>query len=213
MQISVRADVVRAKAFFKELKAKEIDSAAANAINILLRAARNESIKKVAEVRKVRPSLIRASIQIAKRASFWSPQGEVRATGKPISLREYSAKQTSTGVTVNVMGQAKEIRSAFGPGILGRITQRFIYTQNGKRRQSVERDAGPNPQIMGGHVFVRLGRARLPIRQLYGPSIPTGFIRDEVRDAQERVIEVDWPKEIAKQINAALVKLRARHGG
>src|SRR5579885_2528284 len=44
----------------------------------------------------------------------------------------------------------------------------------GKRRVFAHTFIGPN-----GHVFVRVGKARLPIRKLFGPAIPKEMVRDE----------------------------------
>jgi len=52
----------------------------------------------------------------------------------------------------------------------------------GKRRVFPHTFIGPNE-----HVFVRLGRARLPVKKLFGPSIPKEMVKDEAEQTFYRV--------------------------
>jgi hypothetical protein len=74
-------------------------------------------------------------------------------TGRHLPLSFFGAKQFSYGVRAKIWGKAQSFRSAF----------------------VVKRD--------GGGVFKRTGKARFPIEQLWGPSVPTEMLRDEAYDA------------------------------
>lgn len=63
----------------------------------------------------------------------------------------------------------------FGP----RATKKGVSAAPwGKRRVFPHTFLGPN-----GHVFVRLGKARLPIKKLFGPNIPKEMVKDETEAA------------------------------
>jgi len=199
LRVNIQADVKHAAAFFKELDQVHVNRASSNALNVVIREVRNESLDEISKVRRVKKSLVRRAVRITQRASNSVLTAICAAVGRPISLKEYSAKQNELGVTVNVEGTPKLIKGAFGPGYRG--------TGRGQSRVpgQVER--------LGGHVFVRTTQARLPIKKLMGPSITTGFIKDVVRRAQRRLIAVRWPIVLREKMSDQLVKLRAKHGG
>lgn len=74
-------------------------------------------------------------------------------SGPHLPLSLFGAKQFSYGVRARIWGKAQTFRSAF----------------------VVER--------LGGGVFKRTGKARFPIEQLWGPSVPKEMLRDEAYDA------------------------------
>lgn len=96
----------------------------------------------------------------------------ISAAHKPLSLKIFKPRQDASGVTAKVWRQNKSFRSA------------FIV------------------QSLGGHVSRRVGRARLPIRQLYGPSMATELIKDESRAAFQRVI-----RELPPRVNHELARV------
>jgi len=193
LRVNISADIKKATAFFNELDKRSISYGSSNALNVVIRTVRNETINEVADVRRVKRSLIRKAIEISKRAIYYELTTVLRAVGRVISLREYSARQSDRGVTVNVQGTPKLLTRAFGPGYgRGRFSQ-------AKR--------------LGGHVFERLTAARLPIKQLWGPSITTGFIKDQVRRVQRAAIARDWQRTMNQKLEEQLVKLRAKYGG
>jgi hypothetical protein len=70
-------------------------------------------------------------------------------TGRHLPLSFFGAKQFSYGVRAKIWGKAQSFRSAF-------VVKRY-----------------------GGGVFKRTGKARFPIEQLWGPSVPKEMLRDE----------------------------------
>ena len=70
-------------------------------------------------------------------------------TGRHLPLSFFGAKQFSYGVRAKIWGRAQTFRSAF-------VVKRY-----------------------GGGVFKRTGKARFPIEQLWGPSVPKEMLRDE----------------------------------
>jgi Prophage minor tail protein Z (GPZ) len=99
---------------------------------------------------------------------------EVVATGKPIALREFAARPTRRGVSARPWGQ----RRVF-PGT-------FIV------------------RALGGHVFRRAGRGRLPIVKLWGPSLPRELLRGKVPEVFEQVVSERLPERIFHEFEQAL---------
>lgn len=82
------------------------------------------------------------------RGSASNHAAKITATGQGIRLKAFGAKQVKTGVSVQVKkGNRKIIKHAFGPKI---------------------------PRL-GGNVFVRSGKERLPIKKLFGPGAAAMF--------------------------------------
>ena len=76
-------------------------------------------------------------------------------SGRHLPLSFFGAKQFTYGVRAKIWGRAQTLRSAF-------VVKRY-----------------------GGGVFKRTGKARFPIEQLWGPSVPVEMMRDEAFAAWE----------------------------
>jgi hypothetical protein len=205
--VNLRADVTEARRFYTELSRTHIDRAAANALNVVGRETRNAAIAEVQGVRRVPVRMVSKAI-ILRRAMASALEAIIIVTGLPISLKEYGARQNAAGVEVNVEGRPKTIRGAFGPGMSAKVISRFTYTKGGKRYSSVERSSRA-PQVLGGHVYRREGKKRLPIKKLFGPSLPTGFIKQVVQRNLETVYSARWPVVLKEKLEDQLAKLRA----
>lgn len=99
----------------------------------------------------------------------------------------------------------------------GRITQRFIFTQAGKRRVFTQRSGGGVSSRAWGksrvypHTFLihewkvamkRIGKARFPIRPVYGPGIRREFERH--REQIEAEALRLFPHQMDEALRAAL---------
>jgi hypothetical protein len=110
---------------------------------------------------------------------------ELRVNGKPIPLREFTARQTSKGVTFKVAKKGGRKRYL----ALGQPA--FIVAS------------------MGGNVFVRKGPEppgpqTIGIRKVYGPSLPQFLLsKKEQRELIAHAAKV-WPQEIERNARFAL---------
>jgi hypothetical protein len=120
-----------------------------------------------------------------RKANAQSLVSSIVVTGKPIPLRDYKARQTKKGVTVLVT-----------PG------KRTLVQHHGNKAFTIGK--------LGGHVFARQGKARLPVKKLYGPSLPSTFLQQEERAAWTAKAQEVMPKRLAEEMNFELSKLRAR---
>lgn len=103
-------------------------------------------------------------------------------TGKPIPLKDYQASQTKRGVTAKV-----------SPG------KRKLVSHRGNRAFIVDK--------IGGHVFAREGKPRLPIKKLFGPSLPATFLQQQVKQAWTAAANDALPKRMAEEAKYELSKL------
>lgn len=149
------------------------------------------------EVRKAGYNLKAADIKRAlklSRATASNLTATVTASGKPIPLIRYGARQTSKGVTVQVLSGRKLIPGAFIATMPGGHTGVFVREPNARHKKM----RGKGKTSWHG----------LPIRELYGPSIPDGLANDKVRDALQQLIATKFPT-ILEHEHAWLAK-RAR---
>ena len=180
MRFDVRADLREVQRMQREYKTNVVPNAAARAINKTLGNVRTESSKQIRIERALSAKVVRDALAV-QRASKVRLHGAVIASGRPIPLREYQARQTRQGVTVKV-----------SPG------GRKLVVHSGNKAFEINR--------YGKHVYARVGGKRLPIKKLYGPSIPATFLKQKVMAAMDRVAGDNWPKRFAEELRHELAR-------
>jgi len=118
---------------------------------------------------------------VIRRANRNKLRSTLVVTGKPIGLKDYKARQTRKGVTVEVTRGARKL-----------IPGAFIV------------------QKLSGQVFTRDGKARLPIEKMVGPSIPGTFVQEQVKLAWLTVAKDSMVKRTQEELRFELSKLRKR---
>ncbi len=119
------------------------------------------------------------------RASPGMLTATVKATGRPIPLVQYGARPTAKGVSVDVLHGRKVIPGAFIATMGG--GHKGVYVRTGKTHKKV---------TSGGRVMW----SGLPIKELFGPSIPDGLANSAVQAALQRLVEVKFPDILRQQI-------------
>jgi hypothetical protein len=112
---------------------------------------------------------------ITKRAYPGNQTFEITAVGRPIPLADFDARQTRRGVSARPWGARRMF-----PGT-------FIVSS------------------LGGQVFRRTGRARLPIVKLWGPSIPREMLRDQVPKVFFDEVHAKVPVRLQHELRRILV--------
>lgn len=131
---------------------------------------------------QLKVSVIKAAITL-KRANRNTLQAEVIASDHMMPLYAYAARRTKKGITVAVRGgQRKLIQNPHA----------FIATLRGGNTGIFER------VVVGGKRV-----PRLPIRELYGPSIPQAFANKTVQQALVRVVRERFPAILEREIKFA----------
>ena len=159
--------------------AKAQQQAAVRALNETAKQARTAASKEVrAAGYNIKASAIKKSFYIEK-ANRYNLEVALKATGRPITLVNYGARKVKAGVRVQVKN---------GPTI---FRHAFIETMaNGHRGVFQRIGKGHKKRMVSGKV-VRTG---LPIRELYGPSIPQGLNNRIVKAALMKMIREKFPK-------------------
>lgn len=105
-------------------------------------------------------------------------EGVVWATGRPISLKYFQARQFSWGVRTKEAGGFRRYPSAF---------------------------MGPRPGViaprLNGHVFIRTSSARLPIEQLFGTSVPEELVKGESERVFREVVATMLPARVEHELS------------
>ncbi len=144
----------------------------------------------------IKASAIKRSFSI-KKASVGNLVVVLRSTGQPIALINYEARQTGSGVSFSVKGVRKTLRHAFirtmSNGHVGVFERTGAALVNGAKGKKVGKRGKPI-------------RANLPIRELFGPSIPTALSNSAVEEAIMRKIRDYFPKVLASELNYIRLK-------
>lgn len=153
-----------------------IRKAIATALNRTATSAFTAGSKKIRERYNIKAKDIRASSYLAK-ATSGNTEATLSITGGPIPFKYFGAKQVAKGVTVRILkGRRRSlIKHAF---IGGYTRERTNAKGKGKYKMRKVSDFG------GGNVFMRKGKARLPLIRMAATSItvPKLFERKDIYD-------------------------------
>jgi hypothetical protein len=155
------------------------------ALNKTAITARAESARSIRDAGYgIKVGSVKGSISI-RRATEQELKAVVTATGNPIPLIAYGARQTSKGVSVNVKNGRKVIAHAFIATMAS--GHKGVFARTGKAHKKVTR---------GGKSYW----SGLPIKELFGPSIPTAFANAAVQDAVKTAIEQRFPVVLRQEL-------------
>ncbi len=179
LNMDIRADIREVERMLGNLAREVLPKAATRAVNKTLRPVQSAAVKTIAKDIGVKQKFVRQATKV-KRASFANLSGFVEASGKrlPIIQIDPKAKQDATGVSYKSHGGRQHIPHAFVA------------------------------RMKSGHegVFKRLGKARLPITELRGPSIPKVFLENATIKAMDTTANLRWLKNFNHEINFELMR-------
>lgn len=108
------------------------------------------------------------------RASYGSMTYRIAAKGAHIPLKEFSPRQRRDGVSAAPWGRRVVFKRAF------------------------------ISQAMGGQVLVRVGKARLPVRIMWGPAIPIEMLKGQSKDVFLLTVATELPARVEHEVSAIL---------
>lgn len=159
--------------------------AVVRALNKTAAQARTGAVRAVrASGYNIKASAIRRSFRI-ERATPSRLAVTLRATGAPVPLINYGAVQTKKGVNVRVKNGSDTFRHA------------FIATMPNGHKGVFERKGTEHKRVTKGGRSYESG---LPIRELYGPSIPDALTNDAVQKALAQTIASKYPAILAHEL-------------
>jgi hypothetical protein len=185
MRYGVEVDLAQVKRYSSDVQKKYVPAAAGIALKRVGTSARNEAAVTIRERLAVKSSVAKGALKIVRTGNGMVLL--ITATGKPIPLRDYQARQTRQGATFRV----------------ARIGKRKVYRREGR--------LGFILPSKGGHVFARIeddppGPKKGRIRVAYGPSIPQYFVTKIVIGAMEQVARARWPVEFAAAFRGVIFR-------
>lgn len=194
--ITTTFDVRNALAALDGIRAEVADKALVRALNKTADQAKVQASRAIRDAGyKIKAGTIKASITIA-RATATTLTASVIAKGKRIPLVEYTARPVNPGVTVAVKEGRKLVRGVFFATMP--TGHRGVYerdTRRGSKRVPYKRNGKRNTK-------------QLPIRELYGPSIPQAFVNATVQDALLTGVRERFPVILARELAYVLSKTK-----
>lgn len=164
----------------EDFQKRSMRRAIAMALNKTGDGARVDASREIRARYKVKVAAVNKAFSIQK-ATADNPTCWVRVRGRPMSLAGFSARQTRRGVTVNVKGVRKFIPHA------------FIRTLTTKRGDEYE------------VVFIREGKARLPVKALKTVDMPGLFSLKEINQIVRSLAHDRFDKELRAAMRAVLL--------
>ncbi|VWC78833.1 hypothetical protein BLA17378_03773 [Burkholderia aenigmatica] len=109
----------------------------------------------------------------------------LKATGRPVALINYGARQGKGGVSVQVKTGRTVLRHA------------FIATMPNGHRGVFERTGKAHKKVLKNG---KVRRSGLPIRELFGPSIPQSLANESVQKALMKKIREKFPQILRHEL-------------
>ncbi len=162
---------------FDALERKFVPASQARAANRVAVTIRRLTAQDVSKLMGLKQKKVRPQITIDK-ATKLEPSATVTASGKHISLIHFGARQRKAGVSASAWGLRKIYKGTFiGKGQGSAATQ----------------------------VFARTSKDRLPIKKLYGPSIPKiitdAAIKRNVRSTINKRLPIEFERDLAWRVS------------
>jgi Prophage minor tail protein Z (GPZ) len=173
--------------------AEEYPQAVARAINKTAVSARAQAAREIRNVGyRIKIAQIKKQL-IIRRATRAELQAVIRASGRPIPLINYNARQNKQGVSVAVLRGGTTIKHAFiatmPSGHRGVFLRKdYARTMSRHEKHGITHGAGQR------------GKHGLPIFELFGPSIPAAFANETVQTALKQVIRQRFEVVLAQEI-------------
>lgn len=177
---SIKGDISAIQRSLTSLQQQKVPTAAARALNKTIGNVQTQASKSIREERALSARVVRDALKI-RRATKTNLVATLTASGRPIPLREYAARVGKRGVTVKV-----------SPG------PRKLVTHASNKAFAIDK--------FGGHIYARTSKRRLPIKKLFGPSIPATFLKEKVVAAIAKTGAESWPKRFAEELKFELSK-------
>lgn len=159
-----------------------VERATARGLNKGILQVRTVAIKQIRQERSLKARDVRATMS-TNRAHRKHLSATLTSTGRPIALKQYGAR---------VVGKRGRGHKKGNHPVQVQIIK-------GRKRMVRGGFLGPN-----GHVYRRLGKPRLPIKKLFGPSIPSAMAKRKVDRAMRSLAESKVPGLIEHELRREL---------
>ncbi|WP_080421235.1 phage tail protein [Burkholderia ubonensis] len=184
LKLDVRADVRGVTASLTRYVGEQ-QKAVVRALNKTAMQARTAAAQEVRSAGyNIKSSAIKSSFVVQK-ASRGNLVAVLKSTGRPVALINYSARQGKGGVSVQVKAGRTVLRHAFIAAM--RNGHKGVFERTGKTHKKVMRNG-------------KVVRTGLPIKELFGPSIPQSLANDAVQKALMKKIREKFPQILKHEL-------------
>lgn len=185
IKFDVRGSMDRIIADMARVKSEVVQKATVNALNKVAAQVKTAASRAMRDAGyNLKVSDIKKAMTVY-RATAGSLTAKVVSSGRPVPLIKYGARQTGKGVSVDVLHGRKLIAGAFIATMPSGHTG--VYVRMGNRHKRVMKAGKP-------------AWSALPIKELFGPSVPDGLANQAVQEALQRLIEDKFPELLRQQI-------------
>lgn len=194
--ISVHADISKALQKFN-LTREDAARAIPRALNKTATTARADASRQIrSEGYGIKAGDIKAAIAIRK-ATLAEITATLQVRGRPIPLIKYSARATKDGVVVSVKNGRLLVKHAF-----------IATMPSGHKGVFVRVDSASHARLLASKGIKAYGFKRkanykhgLPIRELFGPGIPSAFRNEAVQKAMQEAVRKRFPVVLGQELN------------
>lgn len=177
MQITLdfREEMKKVQRSLNDLQRKAVPRAANSTNNKVAVTARKHTVSDLKNAMGQSTGLSSSGFRRAlalRRSTLRTLTATITASGRPLPLIDFNARKGAKGVTAKAWGKRKQYKGTF-----------IARMPNGKRG-----------------VFKRSGKKRLPIKELFGPSIPAVFLQDDIQRNLKRVINQNWRPTFEREL-------------
>lgn len=188
--IDVKHDLKQFKGSMKKMDAG-IRDALRHSVNRASQQAKTAAARKIRERYVVKHGAVLKQLGFS-RAARKTARAELKAKGYVIPLIEFGGPKRITKRKMKFV-KVKVLRQG------GKLAYRGAFIQLSRSWKEENRRLG---------VFMRKGTKRYPIKELYGPSIPSMLAHPEVKEAAREVYGETMLKRVPHELNRALGRLK-----
>jgi len=193
IRIDIEPVIKKLRSEFSELSGSRFNLAVARAINHSVAKAKTGASRDIRGQYNVKAKDLKSALALFK-ASRAKLEGMLIATGRPLPIMAFRARQTKKGVTVDVMGQRKLIRGAFIATMASGHTGVFA---RGKYSGYTFDFRGKRVKKQGND---------LVINELTTSSVPKMMQNNAVLDNLQRGLEQDFPSRLEHELKFLMSK-------
>jgi hypothetical protein len=199
MNVSITIDTKELERDLTAMQRRIIPRAGASAINKTLKHGRTLSVRSLAKATGLAQAKIRPYVDMDK-AIPARLVGRLRASGKHIPLAEFPSSQTKKGVKAKAWGKWTKYPGTFFTRV-GSGGHLGIFHRGGKSSKLLPRKRWRRTKTgrakKGQAAMVR---SRLPIEELWGPSVPKEF-KKIIDKSLERTLKTKLKENYIHELN------------
>ncbi len=189
----------------KQFDSKIVIRSANAAINDVAKQGINEAERIIRSEYNIKPSRLKQFLKLTSRAIGNSLEAVITGKGLGLALSYFDAKQIGRAIRSLRIGaqRIKTVLAKRGQRYGGEVTALVKYV-GGRKVVTGKYDNKPFiAQMKTGHigVFVRQGKERKPIEQLYGPGVGGLFGTSSIMDRTKKVINEKFSSRFLYWLN------------